>query len=206
MSTTPTSSDTEHRRSQVFRYVMRTVQCLQCALIAAIGMLTSACDRQTSPPAVAAEKGAAAETRAEAEKDAVVDRGVPLEKAVVAENVPIIANPTIWDGVYTEKQRRRGEAVYDSSCLHCHGSDLEGEEVVPDLAGEQFLKRWKRKRVGNLFEFIRTEMPPKLKDRLTPPEYADVIAYILSRNKAPVGQKALGSNFAALQAIRMGRL
>ena len=68
MSTTPTPSDTEQKRSQVFRNVT-TVQCLQCALIAAIGMLTSACDRQTSPPAIAAEKGAAAETRAEAEKE-----------------------------------------------------------------------------------------------------------------------------------------
>jgi hypothetical protein len=41
---------------------------------------------------------------------------------------------------------------------------------------------------------------------LTPPEYADVLAFILGENEAPVGEGELASDFAALMAIRMSRI
>jgi len=129
----------------------------------------------------------------------------PPQQTVPVPVAPNMADRTIWEGVYTEEQRRRGEAVYTSSCVRCHGEDLEGEDVVPELVGEKFLERWSRKRVGNLFEFMKKEMPPKLKDKLIPLDYADVLAYLLSKNQAPVGEKELASNFAALQAIGMAR-
>ena len=93
--------------------------------------------------------------------------------------------------------------MYVASCVRCHGPELAGSPIVPALAGEQFLTRWNRATAGNLFERMRTSMPPDLPDRLTPPEYADVLAYILSRNHVPLGQGELASNFTALHTIRM---
>ena len=115
------------------------------------------------------------------------------------------ANRSIWDGVYTEEQRRRGETVYIAAGVRCHGKELERDDLIPEMVGEKFLKRWSRKRAGNLFAYMKAEMPPKVEERLTPPEYADVLAYLLSKNQAPVGEEELPSNFAALQAIRMAR-
>jgi len=33
---------------------------------------------------------------------------------------------TIWDGVYTAEQARRGQAVYTGPCDRCHGYKLDG--------------------------------------------------------------------------------
>lgn len=128
-----------------------------------------------------------------------------VEQAVPVPIEPEIPSRTIWEGVYTEEQRRRGEAVYASACVRCHGEALERDDVVPELAGELFLHRWSRKRAGNLFAFMKSEMPPKAEERLTPAEYVDVLAYIFSQNQAPSGEKELPTSFAALQAIRMTR-
>jgi mono/diheme cytochrome c family protein len=128
---------------------------------------------------------------------------IPVEPNAAIAIEPSIASRTIWEGVYTEEQRLRGEAVYASSCVRCHGEELERDDAIPELVGENFLHRWSRKRAGNLFAFMKQEMPPKAEDRLTPAEYADVLAYLLSKNQAPVGEQELPSNFAALQAIRM---
>ncbi len=112
-----------------------------------------------------------------------------------------IANRSIWDGVYTVQQRQRGEKVYELACVRCHGESLEGTDSVPTLVGKDFLDRWNRKRVGNLFSYMKAEMPPKKKR--TPHEYADVLAFLLSRNDAPVGEGELAPDFMELQSIRM---
>lgn len=122
---------------------------------------------------------------------------------VATNRLPLTANRSIWEGVFTEEQSRRGQVVYTSACVRCHGEDLEGDDVVPQLVGEEFLKRWSRKRAGNLFAYMKKEMPPKLKDRLTPPAYADVLAYLLRMNQAPAGEIDLPADFASLQSIRI---
>ena len=95
-----------------------------------------------------------------------------------------VEDRSVWEGVYTPEQSARGHAVYTNACARCHGEGLEGEDVVPELVGDDFLERWNRKRVGNLFSYVKNEMPPKQKNRLTPPEYADVLAYLLDKNKS----------------------
>ena len=112
---------------------------------------------------------------------------------------------TIWEGVYTKEQSRRGKEIYASSCVRCHGEELEGDDLVSELVGDKFLNRWSRKRAGNLFSYMKNEMPPKLKDRLPPSDYADVLAYLLNRNQAPVGEEELGTDFEALMMIRMAK-
>ena len=105
---------------------------------------------------------------------------------------------TIWEGVYTEEQSRRGEEIYASSCVRCHGEELEGDDLVLELVGDEFLSRWSRKRAGNLFSYMKNEMPPKLKDRLPPSDYADVLAFLLYKNETPVGEEELTNRFRGI--------
>ena len=42
---------------------------------------------------------------------------------------------TIWDGVYTDAQARRGEDLYRQHCSRCHGADLTGLPVTPRFPG-----------------------------------------------------------------------
>jgi len=107
-------------------------------------------------------------------------------------------------GVYTEQQSRRGEAIFVAICAHCHRADLSGSEIVPALAGDAFLARWSRRTAGDLFEKVRTMPPIPIPTRPTPQEYADVLAYILSRNRFPAGRRILADDFDALATIRIG--
>lgn len=116
---------------------------------------------------------------------------------------PAAAHRTILDGVYTEAQSRRGEAVYFASCVLCHKPAMTGSMIVPPLIGEAFLTRWNRRTAGDLFEWMRTSMPPVVTARLNSQEYADVLAFILSRNQYPAGDDELAADFSALQVIRM---
>ncbi|MEE9292072.1 MAG: cytochrome c [Acidobacteriota bacterium] len=116
---------------------------------------------------------------------------------------PAGASWTIQDGIYTEEQRLRGEVVYFTTCVLCHKPELTGTEIIPTLIGEKFLARWTRRSVGDLFELMRTSMPPLVTQRRTPQEYADVLAYLLNRNEFPAGPEELSSEFADLTGIRM---
>jgi len=33
---------------------------------------------------------------------------------------------TVWDGIYTDEQATRGEALYGEHCVRCHGATLQG--------------------------------------------------------------------------------
>jgi hypothetical protein len=69
---------------------------------------------------------------------------------------------------------------YLETCKRCHQRDLRGDfiEDAPPLVGEEFLSEWAPWTVGDLFEYVTIEMPPKPKDRLelTPDIYVDILA------------------------------
>ena len=45
---------------------------------------------------------------------------------------------TVWDGIYTAEQAKRGEPLYSQGCMRCHGQDLMGGEMAPALSDGQF--------------------------------------------------------------------
>ena len=108
---------------------------------------------------------------------------------------------SVRDGVYTEEQAKRGERVYADECSRCHGPALDGGESAP-LIGEAFAKSWNGSTLDELFERIKTSMPQDDPGRLSPPQTADVLAYILSANKFPAGKPELAQDKALLKAIR----
>ncbi len=59
---------------------------------------------------------------------------------------------SVWDGVYTEEQAKRGEAVYRKECATCHGDILTGGESAPPLTGGAFQANWNGLTLGDLFD------------------------------------------------------
>jgi S-disulfanyl-L-cysteine oxidoreductase SoxD len=110
---------------------------------------------------------------------------------------------SVWDGVYTTAQAKRGQDLYAKECASCHGSDLTGGESAPPLAGAGFLSNWTGLTVGDLFERTRQSMPQNDPGRLSRAQNADVVAYMLSVNRFPEGKVELDKQTEALKQIRI---
>src|SRR5687767_13018697 len=52
---------------------------------------------------------------------------------------------SVWDGVYTDEQSKRGETVSKTACLACHGESLSGGDLAASLVGNDFLANWNDK-------------------------------------------------------------
>ena len=109
---------------------------------------------------------------------------------------------SVWDGVYTEEQAKRGEALSRRECATCHGEALTGGEEAPPLAGDAFLANWNGLTVGDIFERIRRTMPQDDPGRLSRQQDADILAYMLGVNKFPVGKTELERQTELLKQIR----
>jgi mono/diheme cytochrome c family protein len=113
------------------------------------------------------------------------------------------ATSSVWDGVYTQAQADRGRPLYNASCGGCHGDQLSGGETAPPLAGGDFLSNWNSQTVGQLFERTRTGMPPGAPSKVGRDAKVDIIAYILSFNKFPAGDKELARQTEVMNTIRI---
>ena len=124
-----------------------------------------------------------------------------LVGTAVAQESPV--KRSVWDGVYSEDQARRGETQYGRNCQSCHGLDLTGNPVdeVPALAWEGFLTQWNDRTVKDLFETVKRSMPKDNPGSLNTRAYVDVVAYLLQANKFPSGSKDLSLNTDALAQI-----
>jgi mono/diheme cytochrome c family protein len=119
------------------------------------------------------------------------------------EAEPPQTSRSIWDGVYTDEQAKRGRPLYDQHCASCHGAALEGGESAPALAGGEFLSGWDGLTVGELFERIRTTMPQSKPRTLSREVNADIIAFIFSANQLPAGKAELSHATEVLKEIRI---
>jgi len=111
------------------------------------------------------------------------------------------ARSTIWDGVYTEEQAKRGEQSYAKSCAKCHAEDLLGSTNAPALIGQPFFARFDRQTADDLLDVIRRTMPQEAPDTLGIPVYADIVSYVLRSNGAPGGKTELPTDRAKLREI-----
>ena len=113
----------------------------------------------------------------------------------------LLAAASVWDGVYTEQQATRGKALYDQECASCHLETLQGDGLAPGLVGDAFTYRWQDGPVSDVFIVIKTTMPADRPSDLQDQEYADIIAYLLKKNKYPSGSTELSKNQADLKEI-----
>jgi len=110
------------------------------------------------------------------------------------------AKTTVWDKVYTDEQAKRGEAIYAKTCAACHGEALVAGNAPP-LKGEEFAFIWGDKRLGELFERMKTLMPPEAPDSLPKETYRDIIAFVMKANNYPAGDRELPADQEALDRI-----
>ena len=113
---------------------------------------------------------------------------------------------SVWDGVFSADQAKRGQARYRELCASCHGDTLEGGESAPPLAGGEFLSNWNTLSVGDLFDRTRSTMPQSKPGSLSREANAEIMAYLLSANQFPSGKEALPQSSEALKEIRIEAL
>jgi hypothetical protein len=99
---------------------------------------------------------------------------------------------TVWNGVYTADQAKRGETAYAQYCLRCHKSDLLGIEGA--MRGELFMERRREDNLETLFLDMKATMPRGNPGGLPDQTYIDIISYLLQNNDMPAGTAELKAN------------
>jgi mono/diheme cytochrome c family protein len=125
--------------------------------------------------------------------------GVALFLAVALQGQP---PASVWEGVYAPAQADRGKSLYAAQCASCHGAALDGSGQAPPLTGADFKNNWNGQSADDLFEKIQATMPADRPGNLSRPQTADILAFLLTSNGFPPGDKDLPSDAAALAKIR----
>lgn len=107
---------------------------------------------------------------------------------------------TVSQGVYTDAQARRGQAIYKERCTACHGDALRGS-AAPPLVGPEFLAAWGQQPLSELVDKIQHTMPANDPGTLTRRQAADIVAHILQVGTFPAGQAELSADAAVLKLI-----
>jgi mono/diheme cytochrome c family protein len=91
-----------------------------------------------------------------------------------------------WDGIYSDAQAKRGQALYAENCISCHGTE-QGTPRGPAIVGPAFAARWQPKPIQELFDFVQAKMPYNSPGGLTRAQNADIIAFMLQQSHVPGG-------------------
>ena len=110
---------------------------------------------------------------------------------------------SVWDGVFSAAQAKRGQERYAAQCAVCHGDSLSGGESAPPLAGGEFLSNWNGLTVGDLFDRTRSTMPQSKPGSLSREANAEIIAFILSSNQFPAGNSDMPQASEVLREIKL---
>lgn len=160
-----------------------------------VAVLGTACGGKSKPAPTPEPKPVVAEEPKEAEPPAG-----PSE-----EELDKIAAQT----ALTE-QYESGKKIYaEKGCASCHGDNGEGNPKNPPLIGEKALpekapktsrirKKVTFKTAADVMGFVQEKMPLKKPGSLSEEQAADVTAWILSENKAPIEKKLDSENAAAV--------
>jgi hypothetical protein len=101
--------------------------------------------------------------------------------------------------VYTEAQAARGQTAFGQNCAGCHVLTAAGKAP---LAGESFWKSFAQKTVGDLLDYVSTNMPNGSPGSLNESTYRDIVAVMLKSNEFPAGGTELERNtIAGVQII-----
>ena len=109
---------------------------------------------------------------------------------------------TVWDGVYTEEQAKRGETIYVDHCVRCHGPKLLGGNEIGALTGPVFNGNWNGVPFSQMLDRVRSTMPLDKPATMSRQQIADVLAFIFSFNKIPAGKAELPRQAEMLNLIQ----
>ena len=113
---------------------------------------------------------------------------------------------SVWSGVYTAAQNKRGEEVHSAACAQCHGLRLNGAcqpdmPPSPAIARATFLRKWADQTVATLFVYVRTKMPPDNPGTITDQQSIDAIAHMFAVSDIAAGDKELQPDPKVLEGI-----
>jgi cytochrome c len=132
--------------------------------------------------------------------------GAALACAAAFAGAQTVKPVSVWSGVYTAAQNKRGEEIHAAACAVCHGPRLNGAgqpEMPPSpaIAGATLLRKWSGQTVAALFVVVRHTMPPDAPGTLTDQQCIDAIAHMFAVTGMPAGQKELPPDSKALANI-----
>jgi cytochrome c len=132
--------------------------------------------------------------------------GVVLAGITAGAGGQTAAPVSVWSGVYTAAQNKRGEEIHASVCVMCHGPQLNGAgqpEMPPSpaIARASFLRKWSGRNVAALFLYVRQTMPPDAPGTLTDQQALDSIAHMFAVSNIPAGNSELPLDPKALANI-----
>lgn len=107
----------------------------------------------------------------------------------------VLDDPTTADGVYTRRQADEGRDLFALACQSCHAPTQH--------AGADFRGKWFGRSLGELFIYLRNEMPKTDPGTMSDEEYTLLIAYLMRINRMPAGQSPLAADSVALHRIRI---
>lgn len=99
------------------------------------------------------------------------------------------------DGVYTRQQADAGRDLFAYACQSCHAPTQH--------SGAPFQSKWFGRTLGDLFGYLRREMPQTDPGTMSDEEYAALTAYTMRINGMPAGRVPLAADSAALHRIRI---
>jgi mono/diheme cytochrome c family protein len=109
---------------------------------------------------------------------------------------------SVWDGVYTEEQAKRGETLYFERCVRCHGPTfMGGTDGAGPLTGPTFNGNWNGVPLDQMLDRVRLTMPMDKPATLSRQQTADALAFIFSVNKLPAGKEELPRQAEMLSLI-----
>ena len=122
--------------------------------------------------------------------------GAALACVTAVAGAQTVKPVSVWSGVYTAAQNKRGEELHADVCAMCHGPRLNGAGQAemppsPAIAGATFLRKWAGRNVAALFVYVRQSMPPDAPGTLTDQQSLDAIAHMLAVSGMPAGNKEL---------------
>jgi mono/diheme cytochrome c family protein len=110
---------------------------------------------------------------------------------------------SVWDGVYTEEQAKRGEALYFERCVRCHGPTyMGGTDGAQPLVGPTFNSNWNNVTLDQMLDRVRLTMPQDTPASLSRQQTADAMAFLFSINKIPPGKTELPRQAEMLALIQ----
>ncbi len=127
---------------------------------------------------------------------------IALWMIAVVASVRAQAPKSVWEGVYSAEQAKRGEEAYVKNCSECHQADLSGDGFAPALSGAEFMNAWNGLTIGDLFDRIRVSMPPGKESAVSNQDKIDIVAHILHFNKFPEGTADLAPALETAKQIK----
>ena len=78
--------------------------------------------------------------------------------------------------------------------------------MAPGLTGVAFRFRWRGLKVADIYDSVESTMPPEEPGTLGDQAYIDLVAFLLSANGYPTGDRELAADSELLEGIAVERM